>query len=122
MRFLRSVLMFAAVMWPVAAAAGPVDEVKQSFQAYKAAIIEADGDAAAEVVSEGSHNYFRKLADQALTLDREGMHEIHLGDRIYSMLLRHTLNRSQLESMSGERQVLETKVQLVTGINFPGVF
>ena len=102
MHTLRSVLAFALLLLPGAAAAEAVDDVKQSFLAYKTAIIAADGEAAAEVVTEGSHDYFRKLADQALTLDREGLHDINLGDRVYSMLLRHSLDRSQLESMSGE--------------------
>lgn len=105
MHLLRSVLPFVLLFLPFAAAAAPVDDVKQSFLAYKTAIIDADGEAAADVVTEGSHAYFRKLADQALTLDRAGLHEIDLGDRVYSMLLRHTLDRSQLESMSGEEVV-----------------
>ena len=105
MQLMRTVLAFALMLLPFTAAAEPADDVKESFLAYKAAIVEADGEAAAEVVTEGSHEYFRKLADQALTLDRDAMHQIHLGDRVYSMLLRHTLDRGQLESMSGEEVV-----------------
>src|SRR3546814_4519060 len=41
------------------------------------------------------------LADQALTLDRDGLHGIHLSDRIYALLLRHTLQPAALEGMSG---------------------
>jgi hypothetical protein len=105
MHLLRSVFSVVLLLLPFAVAATPVDDVKQSFQTYKTAIIDADGEAAAEVVTEASHDYFRKLADQALTLDWAGLHAIHLGDRVYSMLLRHTLERSQLESMSGEELV-----------------
>lgn len=105
MHTLRSVLAFILLLLPAAAAAAPVDDVKQSFLDYKAAIVEADGEAAAEVVTEGSHAYFRKLADQALTLDRDALHKLSLGDRLYSLLLRHTLDRAELESMSGAEVV-----------------
>lgn len=83
------------------AAAEPVDDVKESFVAYKSAILEADGEAAAGVVTQGSRDYFRNLADQALTLDRAGLHEIHLSDRLYALLLRHNLDRGTLQDMSG---------------------
>ena len=92
------VLLLAA---PLPASAQPVDAVKQSFLAYKTAILTSDGDAAADVVTQESRDYFRKLADQALTLDRDGMSQIHLSDRLYAMLLRHNLDRARLEGMTG---------------------
>jgi hypothetical protein len=86
---------------PLSASADPLDEVQQSFQVYKAAIIAADGDTAAGVVTQASRDYFRKLAVDALTLDRDGLHEIHLTDRLYALLLRHNLDADKLKSMSG---------------------
>jgi hypothetical protein len=101
---MRSLLTFLLLLLPAAAlpaAAAPLDEVKASFRAYKAAILESDGKAAAEVVTQDSRDYFRRLADYALELDRAGLQEIHLSDRLYALLLRHDLDRARLESMSG---------------------
>ncbi|GAB4241205.1 MAG: hypothetical protein Tsb0032_44220 [Kiloniellaceae bacterium] len=96
---LLAVLLFLVL--PLPAAAEPVDDVRESFLVYKSAIIEADGEAAAGVVSQDSRNYFRKLADHALTLDHDGLHQIHVSDRLYAMLLRHNLDRATLQGMSG---------------------
>ncbi|MGF1631149.1 MAG: hypothetical protein ACFCUT_16875 [Kiloniellaceae bacterium] len=98
LRFLLLVLLFV-LPWPAAAA--PLDEVRKSFLDYKTAILTADGDAAAAVVTRDSQAYFRQLADQALTLDRDALHRIHLSDRIYAMLLRHSLEAAELQRMSG---------------------
>lgn len=98
LRFLCLLLLLAA---PRPLAAAPLDDVKQSFLDYKAAILASDGDAAADVVTQGSRAYFRQLADQALTLDRDGLRRIHLSDRIYAMLLRHSLQPGELARMSG---------------------
>lgn len=95
-----SVLLFLFVL-AHPAVAEPVDDVKESFTTYKSAILEADGEAAAGVVTQESRDYFRNLADQALTLDRAGLHEIHLTDRLYALLLRHNLDRGTLQGMSG---------------------
>ena len=105
MRSLRALIPFllVAVAWPAVAA--PVDEVKESFKAYKAAILASDGEAAAQVVTQSSRDYFRRLADQALNLDRDGLHKIYLSDRLYALLLRHSLQRARLESMSGREVV-----------------
>ena len=98
LRFLCLLLLLAA---PLPAAGEPVDEVRESFVTYKTAILASDGDAAADVVTQGSRAYFRQLADQALTLDREGLQRLHLSDRIYAMLLRHSLEPGELARMSG---------------------
>jgi hypothetical protein len=103
MRSLSVLLLVLCLAAP--AAAEPVDDVKESFLTYKTAILEADGAAAANVVTQNSHEYFRGLAEQALTLDRAGLHEIHLTDRLYAMLLRHNLDRTRLQQMSGGQVV-----------------
>lgn len=87
------------------AVAAPEDDVKESFLTYKTAVLEADGETAAMVVTQSSRDYFRSLADQALTLDRAGLHEIHLTDRLYAMLFRHNLDRARLQQMSGGEAV-----------------
>ncbi|GAB4361146.1 MAG: hypothetical protein Kow00114_15410 [Kiloniellaceae bacterium] len=97
---LIAVLLFLALPLP-ALADSHASAVKESFLAYKTAILASDGEAAAALVTQESRDYYRKLADQALTLDRAGLHEIHLSDRLNAMLLRHSLEREQLESMSG---------------------
>ena len=102
---MRRLLVLLFLLLPLPATAEPIDDVKESFLAYKTAILEADGDSAADVVTQNSREYFRDLADHALTLDRAGLHEIHLTDRLYAMLLRHNLDRTTLQSMSGSEVV-----------------
>ncbi|MEO3430093.1 hypothetical protein AAFN88_14630 [Pelagibius sp. CAU 1746] len=102
---MRRLLVLLFLLLPLPAAAEPLDDVKESFLAYKVAILEADGEAAASVVTQNSRDYFRNLANHALTLDRAGLHEIHLTDRLYAMLLRHNLDRTQLQQMSGDQIV-----------------
>ncbi len=102
---MRRLLVLLFLLLPLPATAEPIDDVKESFLAYKTAILEADGDTAADVVTQNSREYFRDLADHALTLDRAGLHEIHLTDRLYAMLLRHNLDRTTLQSMSGSEVV-----------------
>jgi hypothetical protein len=102
-----SVLILFALVPPAAAQteAAQLAAVEQSFLAYKSAILTSDGAAAADLVTGGSHDYYRGLADKALTLDRQELHEIHLGDRLNAMLLRHSLKAEKLRSMSGEEVV-----------------
>lgn len=94
-----SLLLLFALVPPAAA---ETEAVQESFLAYKSAVIAADGAAAADLVTEESHDHYRSLADKALTLDRAALLEIHLGDRLNAMLLRHSLTPEELRSMSGE--------------------
>jgi hypothetical protein len=99
------VLLLLVLMGLPMAAAADTDDVKESFLAYKTAILESDGEAVADLVTQESRDYYRKLADQALTLDREALHNVHLTDRLNALLLRHSLERKELESMSGAQVV-----------------
>src|SRR3546814_19860680 len=108
MRSLRFLLTLILLAGPLPAAAS-VDAVKESFRAYKTAILQSDGAAAARAVTQDSHVYFKGLADQALTLDRDGLHGIHLSDRISALLLRHTPQPAALAGLSG-REVVASDV------------
>lgn len=105
MRSLPALLILVLHTMPLPASAEPLDDVKQSFLAYKTAILASDGDAAADLVTQGSRNYYRALAEHALTLDYAGLHRLHVTDRVTTMLLRQSLNRDQLKSMSGSEVV-----------------
>jgi len=102
MRSLPVLLLLILLGLPLPAAAdGNTSGVQESFLAYKTAILASDGEAVAELVTQESRDHYRKLAAQALPLDREALHKIHLSDRLNAMLLRHSLKPEQLESMSG---------------------
>jgi hypothetical protein len=79
--------------------------VQESFRSYKTAILQSDGKAAAQVVTQESRDYFRGLADQALTSDSDSLHRIHLSDRIYALLLRHDVAPAALQRMNGAEVV-----------------
>jgi len=102
LRFLLSPIVAAVLLAaPLAAAASTVDAVAESFRAYKQAVLQSDGAAAAQVVTQESRDYFRGLADRALTSDSAELHRVHLSDRIYSLLLRHDVPPAELQRMSG---------------------
>ncbi|MGF1592009.1 MAG: hypothetical protein ACFCUW_01945 [Kiloniellaceae bacterium] len=105
---LRSLLTVVLLALPASAAAGPADDVREAFLTYKTAVILSNGQAAAAVVSNASHAHFRELADQALTLDHAGLQEIALTERLYTLLLRLSLEPGDLNSMSGEELVAYT--------------
>ena len=63
---MRRLLVLLFLLLPLPAAAEPLDEVKESFLAYKMAILEADGATAASVVTQNSRDYFRSDVKQAL--------------------------------------------------------
>jgi hypothetical protein len=104
-RYLRCLPILLLLALPAAA---QVDDVREAFLTYKTAVILSDGQAAAEVVSRGSHEHFRELAEQALTLDRDGLRGIALTERLYTLLLRLTLEPGELSSMSGAELVAYT--------------
>src|SRR3546814_19851307 len=72
MRSLRFLLTLILLAGPLPAAAS-VDAVKERFRAYKTAIQQSDGAAAARTVTQDSQVYFTGLADKALTIDRDGL-------------------------------------------------
>lgn len=94
-----AVLLFLAL--PLPAAAAPADAVKESFLSYQAALLNSNGERAASAVTEGSRDLYREYADQALTLDRESLNSLHIADRLTVMLLRHSVDKQQLQEMSG---------------------
>lgn len=100
MRGLLALLLLVLLVQPLPAGASP-DAVKDSFLNYQAALLTGDGEKAANAVTQGSRDYYRAYADQALTLDRQGLKQLHVADRVTVMLLRHSLDRQQLESMTG---------------------
>ncbi len=101
MRRLPVLLLVVSLVVPSLAHADAT-AVDQSFQAYRTAILASDGAKAAAVVTQDSHDLYREYADQALTLDRSGLNALHVMDRTNVLLLRHSLDRSRMESMSGE--------------------
>ena len=75
--------------------------VKETFYGYKMAILQGDGEVAAALVTESTHDLYRQFADGALTLDKTGLDELHVMERLTILQLRHEMTRAQLESMSG---------------------
>lgn len=100
MRGLLALLFLVLLVEALPAKANP-EAVKDSFLNYQAAILAADGKEAASAVTQGSRDRYRLYADQALTLDRQGLNQLHTADRVTVMLLRHSLDRRQLKSMTG---------------------
>lgn len=92
------------------AVAAPKDDVAATFAAYKQAVLETDGTAVAEVVTQGSRDLHRSYASLALTLDHAALNRLHIADRLSVMLLRHSLPRERLMEMSGS-EIIAYSVQ-----------
>lgn len=105
---LHSLLVLGLLALPLPAAADTPAEVRETFLTYKTAVILSDGAGAAEVVSSGSHDHFRSLAEQALTFDRSALLQVELTERLYTLLLRVTLKPTDLDGMSGSELVAFT--------------
>lgn len=105
---LRLVLLAAILLLPLplpAAAQEKAVAVRDSFLDYKAAILNGDGETAADLVTGRTHALYRGFADSALTLDKPGLDDLHVMDRMSVMQLRHQMSRQQLENMSGSEIV-----------------
>jgi hypothetical protein len=91
----------AACATPAKAEDSPERAVEQVFEAYRSAILDSEGNVAADLVTEETWTYYRGLADRALTADRTALKQEHVVDRIGILLLRQDLSPDRLQSMTG---------------------
>lgn len=100
MRRVPFLLVLVLLLLPETVKATP-DAVEEAFQAYKQALLTSNGEKAAEVVTQSSHDLYRDYAEQALSLDRAAIGRLHIADRITVLLLRHDLAPERLAEMTG---------------------
>jgi len=80
----------------------PERSVEVAFLAYKSALQQRSGAVASELMSKASHDYYRQVADEALTADRRRLMDMPVSDRMTVLMFRHGLTVDQLRRASGE--------------------
>lgn len=98
---LVAVLLSACAAAPQTVENTPERAVEDAFVAYKAAILAQDGTSGSALVTAASQDYYRDMADEALTADRQRLLATHIVDRITILLLRQNLTVDQLRRMTG---------------------
>ena len=98
---LIAVLPAACATSPQTVEKSPERAVEEAFESYRRALLAPDGDAAADLVTEQTWNFYRDLASHALTAERSFLMESDLVDRVSILLLRHGMASEQLRKMSG---------------------
>lgn len=82
------------------AAAGPAAAVERSFDAYKAALEQRDGAAAAAMISGNSLAYYDHMRDLALTAERRHLSVLDGTERMLVLSLRHSAPLELLKTAS----------------------
>ncbi|MGF1631150.1 MAG: hypothetical protein ACFCUT_16880 [Kiloniellaceae bacterium] len=105
---LIAVLPLACATPPQTAENSPERVVEETFLAYKEALLAHRGNAAAELVTEESWEYYRDLADEALTANRARLEGADFTDRVTILMFRLGLTREQLRRLSGRELVAKS--------------
>jgi len=76
--------------------------VKQTFERYKSAILNNDGDAAYELVDKNTRDWYSITLDRVLTLDRDQIMKLGTLDKMQVIFLRHLISKDKLLQMTPE--------------------
>jgi hypothetical protein len=84
------------------AADTPERSVEVAFLVYKSALQQRSGAVASGLMTRASHGYYRQIADEALTADRQRLLELPVSDRMTVLMFRHGLTVEKLRHASGK--------------------
>ena len=84
---------------PGAALAEPA-AVRESFDAYKQALMAGDGPTASRLTASDTHAFLGETLDRALTLREEELRALPLFEQIAVLMLRHNMPAEQLRAMA----------------------
>ena len=99
--FLMLALPAGCATQPQTAENSPERAVETTFLSYQKALLDRDGAAAAALVTEDSWAYYRNMADEALTADRQRLQDMDFVDRLTALTFRHALTPADLRRMNG---------------------
>ena len=74
--------------------------VRESFDAYKQALMAGDGPTASRLTASDTHAFLGETLDRALTLREEELRGLPLFDQIAVLMLRHNMPADQLRAMA----------------------
>jgi hypothetical protein len=81
--------------------AAEVVAVKQVFSAYKTALLEGNGSAAADVVNGGTIQYYSDILEHVLHTPRAKLGELDLISKFMVLRIRHELTKPEIEKLTG---------------------
>lgn len=114
MRTRRLVLIGTAALLGSAATGAALaqtaeEAVRRAFERYRAALLARDGAAAAGLVTAGSHAYYERLRDLALSAGPDALRAEPLAEQLAVLRLRHEFTAEELAPLSG-RELIATSV------------
>ena len=83
------------------AADSPERSVEEAFLVYQSALQQRSGAVASGLMTRASHDYYRQIADEALTANRQRLLDLPVSDRMTVLTFRHGLTVEQLTRASG---------------------
>lgn len=100
----KSILLAGLVLLCAAGstAATPEEEIRTLFQAYKTALLEGDGAAAARLVDVATLDYFEAIKRVGLEGSEDELRQRPFVDRLLVITMRHQLEPAELEEMDLE--------------------
>ena len=84
--------------------------IQAVFAEYKDALLQSDGEKAADVVSARTIAFYAGIANHALTTPREKLAELDFISKLMVLRIRHEFTKAQVSEMTG-------RSLLVTGVN-----
>lgn len=109
MSFRRVLAALVILLLPAACATGPRTEantperaVEDTYVAFKEALLAGDGARVAELTTASSGDFYRDMADEALSAGRSRLADLSLDHRLIALTLRHALSPYELKRMSGK--------------------
>jgi len=91
----------AEALGPVEPEGPEAEAVRETFERYRRALVEEDGEAAAGLVSSNTIEAYQGFRDLALTGSADAVKELSMVDRMQVLLLRHRIEPDALETMNG---------------------
>lgn len=77
------------------------DDIRKSFNDYKAAILVSDGNKAVTYVDGNTIAYYDKILENTLNSDSLGISNLEMIDRVVILMVRQSTTVSELETMDG---------------------
>lgn len=80
--------------------------VSEMFKSYQASLLEDDGAAAVEFLSERTVNYYSEMVSKAVSMPEDGLRKESFLDRFTVLRLRDTFEPERLSTMTGEELLI----------------
>lgn len=98
---MKSLIAAIAFCIPLFAFAGEPEAVVKSFQDYKSAILNQNGEAAVALVTKRTVEEYQRYVEWALTADRKTLQSLAFINRFQVLLLRHRIPADSLRQLDG---------------------